>query len=165
MFVFGHCCSYTAWMTTTPSYGMVGYRRIWLTACLLVASSFPPPGMHLNAGDKKKADPLPPRSDVLKPDDPKDAITKSPARRFPITLLKGKRYQIDLKSKDFDSFLRLEDSTGKQFPFNDAAALATFDARIVYQVDSTGDYKVVVASRDKKTGKFTISVIEAAKHP
>ena len=51
----------------------------------------------------------------LSPDDPKDkVITKSPHKVHEHEMKAGSTYIIDLKSRQFDSYLRLEDSAGKQ---------------------------------------------------
>src|SRR5262249_5576113 len=69
--------------------------------------------------------------------------------------------QIDLKSKDFDAFLRLEDAKGKEVAFNDDANPSTFDSRIIYKVAKTGEFKIIVTSFDSKGGNFTLTVVEA----
>ena len=43
----------------------------------------------------------------------------SPRKVYKVKLTEGKTYQIDLKSKDFDAVLRLEDPAGKEIAFND----------------------------------------------
>jgi len=98
----------------------------------------------------------------LKADDEKDTkLTNSPRTVVPIKLTSGKVYQIDLKSKDFDSFLRLEDSTGKEVAFDDDGG-GFPDARIEYKASKTEEFKIIVTSFDAKSGAFTLTVKEMA---
>ena len=123
---------------------------------------------HVPAAEKKKKpDPILDKSSELKKDDDKDTrLTKSPAKVFRVTLTGGARYQIDLKSKAFDAYLRLLDTKDNEVAFNDDADIATFDSRIVYQPAKTGDFKIVITSLDGKAGKFSIFAIEVdAKTP
>ena len=76
-------------------------------------------------------------------------------------LTEGKSYQIDLKSKDFDAVLRLEDPTGKEIAFNDDAGPDTLDSRIIQTINKTGEYKIIATCLDGKAGKFTLTVVEA----
>jgi thiol-disulfide isomerase/thioredoxin len=122
--------------------------------CLLLA------GVNVGAGDKQGA--ILSKQGVLKEDDAKDTkLTTSPSTKYPIKLTAGKTYRIDLKSTDFDSFLRLEDSTGKEVAFDDDGG-GFPDAQINYKAPKTGDYTIIVTSYDKKAGNFTLTVVEAA---
>lgn len=116
--------------------------------------------------DKKKEPPAPSganfkKSGMLKADDPKDAkLKESPSQKFAVALAEGKTYRIDLTSKDFDAFLRLEGTDKKEVAFNDDVDKSTLDARIIYKAPKAGNYNVVVASFDRKPGKFNLSVVE-----
>ncbi len=71
-------------------------------------------------------------SERLTPADPKDRErTNSYARTYPVALKAGIGYTIDLVSEDFDTYLRLEDSSGTQVAFNDDGG-GGLNARIVY---------------------------------
>lgn len=144
---------------------MLLHSARWL-ACL-VAAGLLASSASLHAGDKKKpAEPILVKNEVLKEDDPEDTKRKgSPCKTYTVKLEEGKKYQFDLKSKDFDCFLRLEDSKGKEVAFNDDAEPGTFDSRIVYKANATGDYKVIVTRFDNKAGKFALTVNEAQKQP
>src|SRR5437870_294798 len=133
------------------------HRNIWWTACLFILSGFLLVGTRSTAGDKKKDEkkstgPLLSKSAELKKDDEKDTkkeLKNSPRKVYPITLTGGKAYQIDLRSKDFDAFLRLEDAQGKEVAFNDDLDEATTrDSRIIYKPAKTGDFKIIVTSYD-----------------
>src|SRR5262245_16443356 len=82
--------------------------------CLLVAAA------SAVGGDKK---PILSKVGVLSEDDPKDTKLKtSPSRNYTVKLTAGKTYQIDLRSSEFDSYLRLEDSAGKEVAEDDDGA-------------------------------------------
>jgi hypothetical protein len=111
--------------------------------------------------------PLLSKSAELSKDDEKDTkpeLKGSPRKVYSIALTAGKVYQIDLKSKDFDAYLRLEDAKGNEVAFNDDVNPSiSFDARIIYKPATSGDFKIIVTSFDAKAGKFTLSVVEADK--
>jgi hypothetical protein len=155
---------------------MFNFRSTWMAACLLALGSLFLSGVNRGAGDKKedkktqeknkeepkkKPKPLLHKSEELKADDKKDTKrTKSPCKIYGVKLTEGTKYQIDLKSKDFDAYLRLLDSLDNEVAFNDDIDPSTFDSRIVYQAAKTGFYQIVVTSYDGKAGKFTVSAIE-----
>jgi hypothetical protein len=155
---------------------MFNIRSTWMAACLLALSCLLLSGVNRGAGDKKedkktqeknkeepkkKPKPLLHKSEELKADDKKDTKrTKSPCKIYGVKLTEGTKYQIDLKSKDFDAYLRLLDSLDNEVAFNDDIDPSTFDSRIVYQAAKTGFYQIVVTSYDGKAGKFTVSAIE-----
>jgi hypothetical protein len=120
-------------------------------------------------GEPKKAEQIFSKSDELTSKDEKDTnvlVANSPRKVYKIKLMEGKTYQIDLKSKDFDAFLRLEDAAGKEIAFNnEALGEERLHARIVHKAAKTGEFKVVATSFDSKggklTGKFTLTVLEA----
>jgi hypothetical protein len=158
---------------------MLNFRSTWLAACLLALSCLLLSGVNRGAGDKKedkkkdekkkeepkkKPKPLLHKSEELKADDKKDTKrTKSPCKIYGVKLTEGTKYQIDLKSKDFDAYLRLLDSLDNEVAFNDDIDPSTFDSRIVYQAAKTGFYQIVVTSYDGKAGKFSLTAIETDK--
>ena len=89
------------------------------------------------------------KNDVLKKDDEKDTkldLKNSPRKVYPIKLEAGKAYQIDLKSADFDAFLRLEDAKGKEVAYNDDdPAGSTTDSHITTVLPASGSLKHFVA--------------------
>jgi thiol-disulfide isomerase/thioredoxin len=147
---------------------MVQIRKTWLLAFLLGLGCLVADA-RVGAGEdkkvaKKKEEPkgasLLKKSGELKEDDAKDSkLQESPSQMFPIKLVAGKSYQIDLKSTDFDSFLRLLDSKGDEVAFDDDGG-GFPDARIIYKAAKTGEFKIVVTSFDKKAGAFVLTVVE-----
>jgi DNA-binding beta-propeller fold protein YncE/DNA-directed RNA polymerase subunit RPC12/RpoP len=70
----------------------------------------------------------------------------------------GRKYTIDLVSKDFDSFLRLEDPRGKELARDDDSG-GYPDARIVYTPLESGLFRVICTNLGG-TGKFTLTIRE-----
>src|SRR5439155_22687156 len=97
--------------------------EFWLPAPLLLVVCALVADRHVLAAEKKKKPgPIVDKSGELKKDDEKDTrLTISPAKVFRVTLIGGTRYQIDLKSKAFDTYLRLLDAKGNEAAFNDDA--------------------------------------------
>lgn len=108
------------------------------------------------------------KNDELTAGDERDAnifATDMPRKVYKLKLTAGKTYQIDMKSTDVDSILRLEDSDGKELAFNDdAPGELTLDSRIVHKADKTGEYRIVAtclkSTTRKQAGKFTLTVAE-----
>src|SRR6266850_3975758 len=111
----------------------------FLTFCLLASG-------QLGAGDKKE-------TDKKKKDERKDTIingeltnadlkdkvrTDSFCKTYTYKMEKGRKYQIDLISRDFDAFLRLENSKGAEVAFDDDSG-GMLNARIIYSATEAGD--------------------------
>src|SRR5262249_29743331 len=98
----------------------------------------------------------------LSKDDPRDAVrTKSGHKVHEVKLEAGKCYQIDLASKDFDPFLRLEDAQKKQLGFNDDIdyAAKNLDARLCFAPLRTGTYRLIVTSyQADQAGAYRLQV-------
>jgi hypothetical protein len=72
-------------------------------------------------------------------------------RVYPVKLVAGKTYQIDMTSPDYrgvDPFLRLLDATGKELAFNDDIdyKAKNLNARIIFRAPTTGTYRIVASS-------------------
>jgi hypothetical protein len=133
-------------------------RRILL--CGLV-TLVPLPAVR--ADDEKKADD---KGMVIKgklsPDDPKDKVLgTSPHKVHEKKMKSGEGYQIDLVSRQFDAFLRLEDSAGKQLAEDDDSGGLT-NARIVFKAPKDGTYRIIATSFDGKSGEYTLTVKPAS---
>jgi alkyl hydroperoxide reductase subunit AhpC len=101
--------------------------------------------------------------DRLTDDDPKDKRRNGPCKVHIVTMRKGITYQIDMSSRQFDSYLFLEDSSGKQLAFDDDSG-GNLDARIVFNCPRTAKYRVVcTAYNEKGRGMFTLTVKQAGK--
>jgi hypothetical protein len=90
--------------------------------------------------------------------DPLDKVrTQSHVKAYMVKLKAGKTYVIDLKSKDFDSFLRLENAGGQQLAEDDDSG-GGLDARITFTCENDGIYRILATSLVSKTGLFTLAV-------
>jgi len=99
----------------------------------------------------------------LSPDDPRDKVqAKSPHKVHTMKWKIGESYQIDLVSRDFDAFLRLEDSAGKQLALDDDSG-GMLNARIVFAVPRDDTYRIIATSLDGKAGNYTLTVRGASK--
>jgi thiol-disulfide isomerase/thioredoxin len=93
-------------------------------------------------------------------DDPKDKFLKRPHKTHTIKLKAGKIYRIDMRSEQFDPYLRLESPEGKIVAADDDGGGGT-DARIIYKAPKDGEYKIVAISLDAKAGDYTVVIGEA----
>jgi hypothetical protein len=104
-------------------------------------------------------------SGELTANDPKDSVrTNSFANNFTYKLEKDRTYQIDMKSKDFDSYLRLENPAGAQVAIDDDSG-GYPDARIIHKAQESGVFKIVATSFAGGAGKFTVTVRDTASGP
>jgi thiol-disulfide isomerase/thioredoxin len=129
-------------------------------AALLTA----PSGM---AGEKSKGLKV---DGELTADDPKDEKSPLPQMRnqhfksYTFKMTAGRKYQIDMKSPDIDSFLRIEDPTGKQVAFHDDIDYPNnLNARILQIAEKDGEYKIIATHVGPKLGKFTLTVVDMGK--
>jgi thiol-disulfide isomerase/thioredoxin len=102
-------------------------------------------------------------TDALTDKDGRDPQAKECyAKTYPIELEAGTTYQIDLMSKDFDAFLRLEQAGGKYVAEDDDGG-DDKNARIIYKAASSGKYVIfATTSHTNKTGKFKLTVVALA---
>lgn len=99
----------------------------------------------------------------LSPDDPKDKVMqKSPHKVHEFKMTAGKTYIINLKSRDFDTYLRLEDSAGKQLAFNDDVGPRDLNSRIAHKANKDDSYRIIVTSFDANAGAYTLTVEEGS---
>ena len=96
---------------------------------------------------------------VLTKEDPLDKVRKKHCREYDVKMTAGKTYVIDLMSKQFDAFLRLEDATGKQLAQDDDSGGGT-NARIRFKAPQEGVYHIIATSFNVETGLFLLKVRE-----
>lgn len=126
----------------------------------------------LNADDKKKEPDKQkdePAKDVVVNDelinaDLKDRVlTGSFCKTYTYKMTAGRTYQIDMKTRAFDAFLRLENPKGDQVAADDDSG-GMLDARIVYRAPLTGDFTICAMSLGGgSTGKFVLTVKDITK--
>jgi len=122
--------------------------RILVCAAVLL---LPSTSLIVQGAGEKKADLK--TEGKLTADDPKDKVLKkSPHKVHEFKMQAGKIYVIDLSSKNFDAFLRLEDPDGKQVAINDDVEPGNLDSRIVYKAPKDGTYKIIATYLDPSQG-------------
>jgi formylglycine-generating enzyme required for sulfatase activity len=82
-----------------------------------------------------------------------------PAKVFEVPLRAGKKYHVTMNSKDLDSFLVLQDKTGKELAVDDDSG-GNLNAALVY-TGKEDTYKLYAASA-KGAGSFLLTIIEVA---
>jgi hypothetical protein len=109
----------------------------------------------------KKNDPnlLVSESGKLDDMDPSDRVRKGcKARPFTVKLAAGDRVTIDLASNEFDAYLRLEDSKGKQLAEDDDSG-GDLNARIVFRAPRDDTYRIIATTCNPgESGRFTLTV-------
>ena len=136
-------------------------KLCFLTPLAIIAAGALVLGARIGAGEKKdkKPDELAINDELINAD-LKDKVRKdSLCKTYTYKMTAGKTYLIDMKSRDFDSFLRLEDPDGTQVAEDDDSG-GKLDARIVYRAAKTGEYTVCATSVRESMGKFTLTVKE-----
>jgi thiol-disulfide isomerase/thioredoxin len=129
---------------------------MWRVVPLGLAALLILPGAR--AQEKQKDDVILQVEGKLTDDDPKDMLLKkSPHKVHECKLSAGGIYVIDMKSKDFDTFLRLEDSKKKQLAFNDDIAPPNdLNSRIVIKAPADDTYRII-ATAFMGTGAYTLT--------
>jgi tetratricopeptide (TPR) repeat protein len=90
--------------------------------------------------------------------DPNDPLMNAPAQSCNLILKKGTTYAIDMKSKDFDPYLRLENMAGLNLKTEDVGGNG--HSTLVFAPPQDGIYRLIGTSFDFKTGPFTLAVRE-----
>jgi hypothetical protein len=68
-------------------------------------------------------------------------------------------YVIELDSKDFDAYLRLENDEGKQVAFDDDGAKVGLNAKLVYPCEKAGSYTIYATSANEaEVGEFSLRI-------
>ncbi len=140
-------------------------RRNWLSVLVLIASVACVLHAELAAEDKKVIDKkAEPAKDVvvngeLTNADLKDKVlTESFCKTYTYKMVEGRTYQIDMQTRAFDAFLRLENAKGEQVAADDDSG-GMLNARIIYRAPKSGDYTICAMSLGGgSTGKFTLVV-------
>jgi hypothetical protein len=101
-------------------------------------------------------------TDVFTNDSPKDKVQLDcPCKLYPIEFVAGRTYTIELRSEEFDAYLRLEDASGKTIAHDDDSGVGTLgtDSKIVFKADKSEHYTIAATSFGPKArGKYTLTV-------
>jgi hypothetical protein len=115
---------------------------------------------NVNEPEKKKVEAgkdLIVNGELTDKDDKDKVRTQSYCKTYTYKMVKGRTYQIDMKSKDLDSYLRLENPKGEQVAEDDDSG-GFPDARIIHKAEETGDFKICATTfGGGATGKFTLT--------
>jgi serine/threonine protein kinase/Tfp pilus assembly protein PilF len=78
-----------------------------------------------------------------------------------VKMTAGKTYVIDMESKAFDTFLKLQDAKGKLLAENDDISPTNQNSRIRYTAPADGVYRIVATSFEQAgTGPYTLRIRE-----
>src|SRR5579862_7393058 len=131
------------------------------TCCIAVLACWLPVASTATQGDKK--------IEQLKEigtftvDSPRDKVkTDCPGKRYELSCVAGRTYTIELRSEDFDAYLRLEDASGKTIEENDdgGGGPKGTDAKIVFKCKQTATFTIAATSFNAAAkGKYTLTVV------
>ena len=141
---------------------MLHVRRIVaLLGCLALTTGV------LSAQDKKKGEKKTEKSDdvtivgqIVENDIP-DKVRKFPCKIHTLKFAKDKTYLIDLESGDFDAYLRVEDTAGKQLAFDDDGGEG-LNSRLRFTPEKDGSYQIIATTFSGGAGTYTLRVKSAA---
>ena len=93
-----------------------------------------------------------------------DPVLQKPAKTHTVKLTGGKTYQIDMVSADLDSYLRLDDSTGKTVAVDDDSG-GNLNARIIHTAAKDDTFKIHAITFDGQFGNYVLTVKEITLAP
>jgi thiol-disulfide isomerase/thioredoxin len=138
---------------------MLRYWAVGLLALVPLAADV------ARAGGKKIPDKEIRYQGQLTNDDPKDRKRNSAHKVYKVRMQKGSAYQIDMKSRQFDSYLRLEDSKGRELAEDDDSG-GMLDAQIIFNCTRDDEYKVIAtAFNENGVGMFTLTIKKRGAAP
>jgi hypothetical protein len=90
-------------------------------------------------------------------------ITGHPHKVYKLKLKKGDRVVIQMKSKDMDSVVVVEDSKNTVLALNDddPDGGGTLDSRLVWAAPEDDEYRIIATNLDRKYGDFQLTVGKA----
>lgn len=91
--------------------------------------------------------------------DPLDKMLQAPSQAFNVQLRRGVRYTIDLKSKDFDAFLRVENMAGVNIGMDDDSG-GQLNSQFGITPGQDGIFRVIATSFDRNAGDFELAIRE-----
>jgi hypothetical protein len=116
--------------------------------------------VHDGQGKEEKREYLLDVNGKLTKDDPKDKGRGNIyCKTYKLEMKAKTTYVIELISKDFDAFLRLENSDGKERARDDDGFGEGLNARIIFNCDQAGTYVIYATSfEENATGAFNLRV-------
>jgi thiol-disulfide isomerase/thioredoxin len=102
--------------------------------------------------------------DKLGKEDAKDKKRKASAHKVhAYKMTAGSIYVIDMTSKQFDTYLRIEDADGKHLDEDDDGSGNSLNARLVFEAPRDATYRIVCTSYAPQYGDFTLTVRAGTK--
>lgn len=86
-----------------------------------------------------------------------EAKIKAPSKVHQVRLEAGKKYVIDLVSKDFDCILRVENPSGQQLAWDDDGGEG-LNSRLTFAPPAAGVYRLIATCLDSRPGNYTLSL-------
>lgn len=131
--------------------------RYWLiplvAVVLLAAGAVQAGGAKGDKGDKDVR-----IESKLTNDDPKDKKRDAASKVHIVKMKAGKTYTIDMVSKEFDAYLRLEDKDGKELDEDDDSG-GDLNARIIFNCQKDGEYRIIcTAYAAQGMGNYVLTV-------
>jgi hypothetical protein len=100
-------------------------------------------------------------SGTLRVTDPVDVVNgranNNRCQVFAVKMKAGQKYQIDLTSREFDAFVRVEDLRGRELAYDDDSG-GMLNARLMFTPPAAGVYRVVAAGINNRFGGFELVV-------
>ena len=97
------------------------------------------------------------RQGRLKSEDARDPVIGQPAHVFEVELEANLLYRIDLRSKQFDAYLRFIDAKEKELARDDDSG-GGLNARILYRPTVKGFYRIIATSFDGRVGDYSLTI-------
>jgi hypothetical protein len=129
------------------------FGRYLLGVRLVASAAALPPGVHAVGPGGLSID------SALTNSDPVDRVRKQFCKTFDVKMLAGKAYSIDMTSTKIDSYLRLEDTAGRQLAEDDDSG-GNLNARILFRPSQDGVYRIISTTFARAIGDFTLKVKE-----
>ena len=128
------------------------FLALAVVGCLIAPAATP-------AGEKKKPAP---QDDVtingqIVVNDLPDKVKNHPCKIHSIKMSKDKTYIIDLESRDFDAYLRVEDSAGNKLAQDDDGGEG-LNSRIRFMPPKNDTYQLIATTFAGGTGAYTLKV-------
>src|SRR5262245_56209779 len=131
-----------------------------LVFAFVVVSTLAVPAFAQDKKKKDAADDATIKGEIVANDAP-DKVRNHPCKIHTFKLSKDKLYVIDLESNDFDAYLRIEDSSGKELAKDDDSG-DKLNARIRFNPPKDGNYQIIATTFGGGTGAYTLKVRVAA---
>jgi hypothetical protein len=136
---------------------MMRWSLVAITCLFTIVAALLVQADAVAAGKKKTAGALVVQSELTDKDAKDKVRTDSYCKIYNFKMEKGKTYQIDMKSKNLDAYLRLEDPEGKQVAKDDDGGDG-LNARIIYEAKESGEFRIIATTyAGNATGKFELT--------